>query len=280
MKKFLLKVVLIVGILAVIAGCDEDENYYYDNTPPNPPINISTVTGDNRVDISWERNRESDLAGYNVYYAYSYDGEYTLIDNTEDNYFIDYGAENGETYYYAVTAYDFNGNESDLSHDVVHDTPRPEGFNEAIFDYSSFPNNSGFDLSEFLVTAYDSDGADFFFENFEGTLYLNVWEDTDIQDMGETKDIYNIDEAPAEGWVPLISGDNVKYVEAEVGHTYVIWTWDNHYAKIRISRITGERMVFDWAFQLQSGNLELKSSAAPVKRNELPKEIIAGSKTK
>lgn len=279
MKKRIMKTVLIFIAIALLYACDENENYYYDNTPPSPPKNINTITGDGRVDIYWDSNRESDLSGYNVYYAYSYDGKYTLLGNTEDTYFVDYGAENGETYYYAVAAYDYNGNESDLSYDVVHDTPRPEGFNEAIFDYIRFPSNSGYDFSEFLVTAYDSDGADFFFENYEGTLYLNVWEDTDIQDMGETEDIYDIDEAPLDGWVPLISGDNVKYVEVEIGHTYVVWTWDNHFAKIRVTYATGERVVFDWAYQLQSGNPELKRTAQSGKRKELPGEVIIDSRS-
>ena len=32
----------------------------------------------------------------------------------------------------AVAAYDFNGNESELSYDVIYSTPRPEGFNQPI----------------------------------------------------------------------------------------------------------------------------------------------------
>ncbi|MCK7520206.1 MAG: hypothetical protein MZV64_22195 [Ignavibacteriales bacterium] len=44
-------------------------------------------------------------------------------------------AVNGDKYYYAVAAYDYNGNESELSYDVIYSTARPEGFNQAIFDY-------------------------------------------------------------------------------------------------------------------------------------------------
>ncbi len=271
MKKF--RFILIgLGMVLFVTGCDK--NYYYDDTPPSPPRNITTITGDNRVDIFWERSPERDVAGYNVYYNYSYEGEYTLIGSTRNTNFIDYGARNGITYYYAVTAYDYDGNESELSYDVVYDTPRPEGFNQAIFDYYRYPNTSGYHFRTYSVVPYNGDDADFFFENFNGKFYLNVWDDTDIQDMGSTKDIWDISYAPTSGWVPLYQGENVKYVEAKVGNTYVIWTWDNHYAKIRISNITPERMVFDWAYQLVEGNRELKTGRLNTNNRTVPKEVF------
>jgi len=273
MKKLnLLFTVIITAIL--IAGCDVYINDRFDDTPPSPPTNIRTITGDRRVDIYWDHSPERDVAGYNVYYSYSYNGKYTLIGSTSDNYFVDDGCENGVTYYYAVTAYDYNNNESELSKDVVYDTPRPEGFNQAVFDYNISPNNSGYDFSNYQVVAYNSDNADFFFENYNGKYYVTVWEDTDIQDMGETRDIYVVSYAPLDGWVTKKSGENVKYTEAIIGHTYVIWTWDNHYAKIRIKNITRERMVFDWAYQLAEGNRELKRSATDFNRNSMPKNIL------
>jgi hypothetical protein len=72
--------------------------------------------------------------------------------------------------------------------------------------------------------------------------------------MGPTNDIYDIEFAPISGWSPT------KDVEAIVGHTYVIWTWDNHFAKVRIFSMTGDRVVFDWAYQLVEGESQLKGS--------------------
>ena len=249
---------LIALILAFSLGACEindpwDDHYMPDYQPPDPPMGIVAYNGDNRVDISWDNNRESDLAGYNIYYAYDYDGRYTLIGSSDDNYFIDYGAENGTTYYYAVAAYDYNGNESDLSYDVVYAIPRPEGFNRAIFDYINFPSNSGYSFSDYSVVPYDNDQSDFFFENYEGTFYLDVWDDSDIRDMGHTTDIYDIPTAPTSGW------SSTKDEIAVVGHTYVVWTWDNHFAKIRIKNITSDRIVFDWAYQLVEGERQLKA---------------------
>ncbi len=275
MKKLLLTLLLLSAAI-LYYGCDVNDFHDFDNEPPAPPENIYTVTGDNRVDISWDDNYERDLAGYNVYYSYD-DYKYTLLGSTENNYYIDYGAENGVTCYYAITAYDVNGNESDLSEDVIYDTPRPEGFNQTIFNYLEFPNNSGYDLSEFAVMAYDSIDTDFFFENYNGTYYLDVWNDSDIQDMGETKDIYDITEAPVTGW------SSTKDVIARVGHTYVIETWDSHFAKIRVNRITNDKITFDWAYQTSSskeGWRELKTTATPDKRAPITKEELKTRKEK
>lgn len=264
MKKILVRLTafMIIPISLLLTSCDAE--YFYDNSPPSPPTNVVTITGDNWVEIQWDHNRERDIAGYNVYYNYTYEGRYTLIGSTTNNYFIDYEAVNGVTYFYAVAAYDYDGNESELSYDYVKDTPRPEGFNRSVFDYLTSPNKAGYDFSAYKVLPFDSWDTDFFFENYYGTYYVNVWEEADIQDMGATYDIYDITEAPIYGWVPLYEGENVKYVEAIPGHTYVIWTADDHYAKIRIKSIQGNMMVFDWAYQTVRGERELKRGSREI----------------
>ncbi|MDX1373414.1 MAG: hypothetical protein R3321_13155, partial [Nitrososphaeraceae archaeon] len=266
-----IKLILIPLLILIFSqACDVYESNYYevDYTAPNPPTGVIVKNGDNRVDLFWDHNREPDLAGYNVYYSDSYDGRYYLIGSTSQNYFIDYDAINGDTYYYGICAYDLNGNESELSIDVIYASPRPEGFNQAIFDYRQFPNNSGYSFALYSVVRYDSIDVDFFFEKFQANYYLNVWDDTDIQDMGQTESIYDIEYAPTSGW------SATKDAVAVVGHTYVIWTWDNHFAKIRISSITSERMVFDWAYQLVEGNVQLKSSRTGGYRNSLTKNWL------
>lgn len=255
MKKIKIKILtLAIAVSFFASSCDlyDPHDHYHDYDPPAPPRGIVVVNGDERVDIYWDDNRDSDLSGYNVYYSYDYDGEYTLIGSTSSNYFIDWDVENGQTYYYAVTAYDYNGNESELSYDIIYATPRPEGFNQSIFDFNRFPDISGYAFSEYSVVSYDDIETDFFFEKFDDEFYLNVYDDTDIQDMGETNDIYDIPFAPTTGWSPY------KYEVARVGHTYVIWTWDNHFAKIFVKNITPDRIVFDWAYQLVEGDTQLK----------------------
>ncbi len=245
-------------IAFLMASCKLKE--ITDNTPPPPPTNVYTVSGDNRVDIFWDKSNAPDLAGYRIYVSDAYDGAYSLIGSTITNYYVDYNAVNGTTYYYAVTAYDIYGNESDLSKDIVHDTPRPEGFGRVVYDYNLFPKKAGYAFGINRVVAYDDSLTDFFYENYrDSAYYIDVWSDTEIQDMGPTNDIYDVDKAPERGWVPLNPGDNIKYVEAIKGHTYVIWTFDNHFAKIRISDVSSVRIMFDWAYQLDAGNPELKS---------------------
>ncbi len=129
----------------LLYSCGVNDSFVtIDNTPPAPPTGITVLNGDNRVDLAWNNNYEGDLAGYNVYYAESYDGRYTLLGSTSSNYYVDYDAPNGTISYYAVTSYDYNGNESELSYDVIYAAPRPEGFNQSIFDFNRYPDLAGY----------------------------------------------------------------------------------------------------------------------------------------
>lgn len=273
MKKTLLSVAIFMNLLLLQSCSINDPNHHnnYDSTPPSPPTGIQVINGDNRVDLSWIKNSESDLAGYNIYYSTSYDGKYSLIGSSTTNYYLDDGAKNGVLNYYAVTAFDVSGNESDLSKDVAYATPRPEGFHQTIFDYRKFPGTAGYSFSTYSVVAFDSSLTDFFFENYNGKFYLDVYTDSDILDAGPTNDIYDVAFAPTSGWSPT------KDTTAIVGHTYIIWTWDNHYAKVRVKDITNERMVFDWAYQLVPGNTQLKPLANRIyntKRGTLERVFI------
>ncbi|MCU7497483.1 MAG: hypothetical protein HF314_08730 [Ignavibacteria bacterium] len=250
-----LTVLFITVYALLLTGCDvTDENRYLD-PHLQPPTNVYSVNGDNRVDIYWDLIRNNNVAGYNVYYSYSYDGDPILLGSTQSDHFVDFGAKNGDTYYYAVTSYDYNGNESDLSYEEVKSTPRPEGFNQSVFDYRRFPEKAGYEFTSNSVVQYDSKNSDFFFENYQGRFYLDVWDDSDIMDMGPTRNIYDVQTAPSSGWSPT------KDTLAVVGHTYVIWTFDNHYAKIRVTSITNERITFDWAYQTVEGNRMLKQKS-------------------
>jgi hypothetical protein len=242
-----------MALLLTTSGCLEGF-IEPDLTPPAPPRGISTATGDGRIEIFWPANEESDLAGYHVLVSNAYDGEYALIGTTRQNYFIDAGARNGTTYYYAVTAFDYSGNESEPSLDVSYDTPRPEGYNVTLKDYRTSPDLAGYDFSSYSVGPYDDKYTDVFFEYYNGSFYLNVWTDSDILDMGYTKSLYEIEDAPNSGW------SESRDARAIAGHTYVVWTWDNHFAKLRINSVSPARVDFDWAYQLQSGNTRLKRS--------------------
>jgi hypothetical protein len=247
-----------------LISCNTNDPDYYDNTPPAAPSGVTVYNGDNTVLITWDYNRENDVDGYNVYYATSYNGKYTRIGYTKNNYFNDDGAQNGEKYYYAVEAYDFNGNISDLSYEEAYATPRPQG-SGSISDYIDSPSSGAFSFTTYTAVPVEDNNADVLFDrDNNGNPYLFVYTDSDIQDMGRTNDIYDIPYAPGSGW------SSTKDAVAIVGHTYVIWTWDNHYAKVRIKEMTtgqGGRIVFDWAFQLVEGEKQLKPVPVPAERS-------------
>ena len=70
--------------------------------------------------VTWNANQEQDLAGYQVHYGTS-PGVYFMIVDVEDA--TEYNVQNldiGQTYYFAVTAYDNSGNVSDYSEEVIY----------------------------------------------------------------------------------------------------------------------------------------------------------------
>ena len=257
---------IIAGLL-FFAGC-EDQKYLtgLDNTPPAVPYGVTTENNDGYVSIAWQAVRVSDLSGYNVYVCERYDGKYTLLGTTTRTYYSDRNLSYGKKYYYAVTAYDFDGNESELSYEYAYGISRPEGFSYSISDYHYFPKNAGFDFSTYSVVSFNGDLTDVYFDidTSVNNSYLVVKTDSDIKDMGITNDIYDITLAPTAAttvWSPTHD------VVAIVGHTYVIWTWDNHFAKLRIKSIIGTRIVFDWTYQTLAGEPALRNQINPGVRN-------------
>ncbi len=256
MKSFM-RVLPITALIAFmfLTACDENQFDSMDTTPPARPKNVYLINGDRRVDIFWDYNSERDLAGYNIYYSYSHNGKYEWIGSTENDYYIDWEAVNGDEIYYGVTAYDYDGNESDLSIEMLRAVPRPEGKNVSLINTDA---QSGYDISSKAVVAWDDQNADFYWDNDATGHYLNVFSDTEIVDMGVTTDIYDIFYAPETGWDNAIKAGDIKYVKAIPGHTYVVWTWDNKFAKIRVNNIISDRLTFDWSYQTVQGERMLK----------------------
>jgi len=91
------------------------------------------------VTVSWDANTESDLAGYKIYHG-NISGSYhetVRIGNVTDY------TQNISTgkHYFAVTAYDFSGNESDYSEEVSITILTPQPSNEV-----SWPDNKNIKL--------------------------------------------------------------------------------------------------------------------------------------
>jgi hypothetical protein len=262
---------IMLAALVLLSGCSDDRGRRVvtpsDVTPPAAPRGVYSVTGDHEVFIAWLDNTESDVAGYRIYDSSCSSGPgcpYDLVGVTSASSFTLTGLSNGVTRYYAVAAYDHAGNESDLSYDDVFDTPRPEGFDAFLNNSLETLVSAGWDFSAFTARAADDTQTDIYY-GFNGAIHQMFAPDlgTDIQDAGVASSLDAVDYAPIDGWSP--SG-TVELIE---GHCYVVGTRDNHYAKFRVTDIipaSGSdpaRVVFDWAYQVDTGNRELR--ARPVR---------------
>ncbi|MBN2306613.1 fibronectin type III domain-containing protein [Candidatus Peregrinibacteria bacterium] len=83
------------------------------------PQNLQINTGPGYVDLKWDYSSEPELVGYNIYYGKT-SGMYTRrrTIGRVNQYRLD-GLNNGEVYYFAVTAYDSQARESDYSDEVA-----------------------------------------------------------------------------------------------------------------------------------------------------------------
>ena len=74
------------------------------------------------INLIWDANAESDLAGYRVYLGAKAGGPYTRIaevpSEVEPKFTYSVPGENEKTYFFVVTAYDVSGNESGYSNEV------------------------------------------------------------------------------------------------------------------------------------------------------------------
>ena len=259
--------ILLAAAALGIAGCN-DSSSPRDVTPPAAPRGFFSTTGDGSVKLSWLANTEGDLAGYRVYDSPCASGSscpYTRIGATAATQYMATGLTNGVTRYFAVSAVDVAGNESDLSYNDVPDTPRPAGsttLNNAVngvagagWDFSAFSRVAATDPSADIVYGNDGNFAEMFttsviVQTVPDTVYVN----NDIQDAGYASSLDAVDVAPegvGAGWSPTGT------VELIPGHCYIVWTWDNYYAKFRVTGISATTVSLDWAYQTDQGNPEL-----------------------
>ncbi|MCH7762520.1 MAG: T9SS type A sorting domain-containing protein [Candidatus Marinimicrobia bacterium] len=115
----------------IVTAHTEDPNFFMDSNPmigfsvdnlhPSPPLGLLAAAGDGnvQVELSWRPVHVPDFDYFTVYRGtapgFEPDEPY---DFTIDTAFVDAGVTAGESYYYVVTAMDFNGNESDFSNEA------------------------------------------------------------------------------------------------------------------------------------------------------------------
>ena len=263
----LLLPLMALGIL--LGGCSE-KTTTAPTIPPAAPRGLFSITGDQEVTLIWLANTEADVVGYRIYQSPcgELDCPYTRVAalpapaGAEYVEYVVTGLANGETRFFAVAAVNRAGAEGDLTYANVFDTPRPAGAGLVLSNYLAASTNIGYDFSAFARTPAIAPPADIFFGYYEDTtgfIHQQVFVpdySTDIQDAGYVSSLDAVDFAPESGWSP--SGT----VEAVAGHAYVVWTRDNHFAKFRVTSADSISTVFDWAYQTDPGNGELRARRA------------------
>jgi hypothetical protein len=245
--------------LSLVAGCEEEGPVVVADTPPFPPDGVFSVTGDGVVTIYWNENQEPDLAGYAVYRGLTDPGPYDFLAEVaaSQTYYDDASVINGQTWFYAVTAFDRTGHESELSRETVSDTPRPQGSGLVLVELGQDPSRAGYDFSTLssLPQAANLSTTDIYFESTGNVEYVvSADPGVDIQDYGLI-DLVAVDSAPEIGWAPS------RRAEAIQGHSYIVRILDSqgdyNMAKFFVSDVNSTTLTMDWAYQAVENNLEL-----------------------
>jgi len=146
-----------------------------DITPPSSPTNLAAVGGAGIVNLNWDTNLETDLAGYNVYRSTTSGGatnklNAALISSTS---YADNNVTANVTYFYLITAVDTSGNESTTSNEdfatpsEVVTVPSDAWINEFHYDNASsdvgefveIAGSANLDLAGWQIVAYNGNGG-------------------------------------------------------------------------------------------------------------------------
>ena len=273
--RFITALLFVIAPFCLMLGCssdDDDSPVLVDTEPPATPRGVRSITGDGQVIVEWFPNGEADLAGYNIWRDDDGDEEFDLLaevssDSSDADVdrlsFVDEEVINGRNYSYAISAVDYEGNESELSPEPVLDTPRPSGNNITLNDFNLIPNRSGFDFSQPARGAitWDSRTTDIFFGFDPGSSIRYLYSDnfTEMQDMGYHEYFDEVDVAPVRGFV-------TEFIELIEGHVYTLLTPDGNYAKIHVIVVSDTAITFDWAYQTDPDNRQLAPAAHEISK--------------
>jgi hypothetical protein len=260
---------LMTGALALallLVSCSEEKIIEVPaDCPPAAPRGVFAINLDGYVSITWWANMESDVVRYRVYTSVAYDGTYELIGvvnvsdfppGTTEFYFDDFDVRFAEQWFYAVTAVDRAGNESELSPEEVTGTPRPE-FYLQLYGAQFEPDLSGYDLSDLsdIAQHWDLEDTDIYVRDNAGIPEIVAdYPRVQIQDYGYAGSFDDLNWAPTEGWAP--SGR----VEAIENHVYFVRISEldgYHYAKLYIELVASTYIELWSAYQLGAYNRDL-----------------------
>ena len=245
-------------------------------TPPPVPDAPYVIAMDGANYVTWGTASRgvSDFSYYTVYLDDG--GSSYLLGETDSEGFLDRLAANGTTYSYFVTAVDSDGHES-VGSPLASGTPRPDYHGEWIYAYEDVPTQSGFFFQSDELTPAVVDGSggawDFRIESDGAQWFLRTGTGVAVHNnggfvtkalkcgLGADFDCTDVSVAPTTGYATGL-------FEMIPQTTYVIRVNDSdgvHYGAVRVQFLGFDQsdaiMIFDWAYQLQPGNVNLVSPA-------------------
>ncbi|MEP7065476.1 MAG: hypothetical protein ABI889_05540 [Gemmatimonadota bacterium] len=266
---------LAIPIVALVfAACSNDKSTGPRGGSLETPETLVSVSLNTAVQLSWNPNSRlanpNDFSHYNIY-STSYDLDRSTCDDagwglegtsvSED--FLVSGLTNGVPLCFAVSAVNTSGDESPVSA-YRNDTPRFDSRNVLVSTAQTDLSTSGFrfefDNSSQLGQILSGSRNDIDFRvdrHTDGTLWLTpVRSGTSVvlYSQDPVQDLTSIDIAPVGGYV-------TGSVQAVPGYAYVFETRLSdglHYGAVRISHTSSDNVIFDWAYQTDFGNPELK----------------------
>jgi hypothetical protein len=239
------------------------------------PSTLVSVSLDRAVQLSWPANgRTANASMFDYYRVYSTpydldanlcDGDFWALEGTtvsED--FLATGLANGAPRCFATSTVSRDGHESVWTTPRA-DTPRYDSRNMLLFAVQDSLAASGFRFhfpstgAMGAVVAGNRTDIDFKLERrADGSVWITPVRDGSklaLYSTSPVTDLTSIDIAPAR------SQFTTGAIEAVPGYAYVVETLLSdglHYGAVRVSHATSDYMIFDWAYQTDPGNPELR----------------------
>ncbi len=243
-------------------------------TPPPVPTDLEVVALDATNYIRWNDSArsDSDFSAYRVYLLSDQGATQILLGGSDSPGFLDALAQNGVTSTYAVSSVDVFGHESGTSVSG-QGTPRPDFTGELVYSFMDEPTLSGFRFSE-------SDQVDPIVPGGSPTRHFRL--ETDVSGWwlvpGPSAGVFPegafttelkcgvAADPQCQDWtIAPQSGYSASEIVVEPEFTYmwrIVESGVVRYGAIRVTLLGtdqagSELMIFDWAYQLQSGNPQL-----------------------
>jgi len=101
---------------------------------PKIPKNITEVSSVDKLIIKWDKNIEPDFVGYSIFRKIDSQEEFKKCTITKQNEYEDVRVESENKYFYKISAFDVNGNESELSEEIVVNFKSSKYYPEGVCD--------------------------------------------------------------------------------------------------------------------------------------------------